>query len=87
MFRYDDTQWENIHYNDEVETYSNNRSEPFREYIQKIYDNQLPDEVYLVTGQWNAFCKAFEHLGYTVEPVVDTTAKLYRAVKNEEVTQ
>ncbi len=85
--RYDDTQWENIHYNDEVETYSNNRSEPFREYIQKIYDNQLPDEVYLVTGQWNAFCKAFEHLGYTVEPVVDTTAKLYRAVKNEEVTQ
>lgn len=79
--RYDASQWENIVYNDEIETYSNNRSDPFEEYIQNTYNNELPDEVYLVTGQWNAFCKAFEHLGYTVEPVVDTTAKLYRAVK------
>ncbi|MBD5470188.1 MAG: glycosyltransferase family 39 protein [Lachnospiraceae bacterium] len=87
--RYDEAQWENIVYNDEIETYSHNRSEPFQEYIRKVYDDELPDEVYLVTGQWNAFCKAFEHLGYTVEPVVDTTAKLYRAVKRtpEEMTQ
>lgn len=85
--RYDETQWENIVYNDEIETYSHNRSEPFQEFICKAYDDDLPDEVYLVTGQWNAFCKAFEHLGYRVEPVVDTTAKLYRAVKDEEMAQ
>lgn len=85
--RYDGAQWENIVYNDEIESYSHNRPDTWQEYILKIYDNELPDEVYLVTGQWNAFCKAFEHLGYTVEPVVDTTAKLYHMTKNEEMTQ
>lgn len=80
--RYDAAQWENIAYNDEIETYSHNRAEPFQEYICKVYNNELPDKVYLVTGQWNAFCKAFEHLGYKVEPVVDTTAKLYLCSKN-----
>ncbi|MCD8039695.1 MAG: glycosyltransferase family 39 protein [Lachnospiraceae bacterium] len=81
--RYDETQWENIVYNDELETYSHNKSETWQEYILKIYDGELPDEVYLVTNEWNAFCRAFEHLGYTAEPVVDTTAKLYHMVKAE----
>lgn len=85
--RYEESQWENIVYNDELETYSNNRNEPFQEYLRRIYDNQLPDEVYLVTGQWNSFCKAFVHLGYTVEPVVDSTAKLYHAEKDGETAQ
>lgn len=85
--RYEESQWENIIYNDELETYSNNRNEPFQEYLRRVYNNQLPDEVYLVTGQWNSFCKAFEYLGYTMEPVVDTTAKLYHAVKDGETVQ
>lgn len=85
--RYEDAQWENIVYNDEIESYSHNRSDTWQEYILKVYGHELPDEVYLVTGQWNAFCKAFEHLGYTVEPVVDTTAKLYHMTKNEEMAQ
>lgn len=76
--RYDEAQWKNIVYNDEIETFSHNRSDTWQEYILKLYDGELPGEVYLVTNEWNAFCRAFEHLGYTAEPVVDTTAKLYR---------
>lgn len=79
--RYDEAQWENIVYNDEIESYSHNRSDTWQEYILKVYGDELPDEVYLVTGQWNAFCKAFEHLGYTAEPVVDTTAKMYHMIR------
>lgn len=79
--RYDEAQWENIIYNDEIETFSHNKSETWQEYILKIYNGTLPDEVYLVTNEWNAFCRAFEHLGYTAEPVVDTTAKLYHMVR------
>lgn len=75
--RYDESQWENIAYNDVLETHLYDDSETFQEYISKVYGGRLPDEVYLVTGQWNAFSRAFEDLGYTVDPIVDTNAKLY----------
>ena len=43
--------------------------------------SSILDELYLVTGQWNDFVDAFVELGYEVEPVVDTTAKLYRLTR------
>ena len=46
-------------------------------YLEKVYEQQLPDELYLVTGQWNAFVDTFVELGYEVEPIVDINAKLY----------
>ncbi len=81
--RYDEEMWENITYNDEIETYANDDKEIWEEYLSEIYGDELPSEIYLVTNDWNAFCRAFEDLGYTVEPVVDTTAKLYYVYMEE----
>ncbi|MDE7273200.1 MAG: glycosyltransferase family 39 protein [Lachnospiraceae bacterium] len=78
---YDESQWENIVYNDEVEDYSANSTQVWKDYLNKVYDSQIPDELYLVTGQWNAFVDTFVELGYEVEPMVDTTAELYHLTK------
>lgn len=74
---YDEAQWENILYNDEVETFSTNDTQVWKDYLDRIYNGALPDEMYLVTNAWNTFVDAFVELGYDVEPVVDTTAELY----------
>lgn len=79
--QYDEAQWENIVYNDVVETYSTNDPEVWKQYLHSVYGDRLPDELYLVTGQWNAFVDTFEELGYHVEAVVDGTAKLYKMTK------
>ena len=72
---------ENIIYNDQVETYSANNTQIWKDYLNNVYENNIPDELYLVTGQWNAFVDTFVELGYEVTPVVDTTAKLYKMTK------
>ena len=79
--KYDESQWENIIYNDQVETYSANNTQIWKDYLNNVYENNIPDELYLVTGQWNAFVDTFVELGYEVTPVVDTTAKLYKMTK------
>lgn len=81
--KYDESQWENIVYNDEVDTGNKGDDTPeiWKDYLHHVYGEKLPDELYLVTGQWNAFVDAFVELGYEVEPVVDTTAKLYKMTK------
>ncbi|MDE5697175.1 MAG: glycosyltransferase family 39 protein [Lachnospiraceae bacterium] len=79
--QYDEQQWENIIYNDEVETYSASGTQVWKDYLDEVYRGQIPDELYLVTGQWNDFVDAFEELGYEVEPMVDTTAKLYHMTR------
>ncbi len=80
--RYDESQWEHILYNDEVETYSAQGTQVWQDYLNRTYSGQLPEELYLVTGQWNDFVDAFVELGYDVEPVADTTAKLYYMKRN-----
>jgi hypothetical protein len=74
---YDETQWENIEYNDKVETYSEKDIQVWYDYLNETYNGNIPDEMYVVTGQWNTLVDTFVELGYSVEPVVDTTAKLY----------
>ena len=78
---YDESQWENIRYNDVVETFSARGTQVWKDYLDTVYSGDVPDELYLVTGQWNDFVDAFVELGYEVEPVVDTTAKLYRLTR------
>ncbi|MDE6364264.1 MAG: glycosyltransferase family 39 protein [Lachnospiraceae bacterium] len=75
--QYTESQWEKIVYNDEVETYAATDTQTWKAYLEKVYRHQLPDELYLVTGQWNAFVDTFIELGYEVEPIVDINAKLY----------
>lgn len=74
---YDESQWDNIVYNDEVESYSADGTQVWQDYLDSVYGGQIPDELYLVTGQWNEFVDAFVEMGYEVEPVVDINAKLY----------
>lgn len=75
--QYAESLWDKIRYNDEVETYAATDTQTWKAYLDKVYDHQLPEELYLVTGQWNAFVDAFVELGYEVEPIVDINAKLY----------
>jgi hypothetical protein len=49
----------------------------WKEYLNSVYGDELPSEIYVVTGQWNTLVDTFVELGYSVEPVVDTTAELY----------
>lgn len=74
---YDESQWEKILYNDEIETFSTNDTQVWKDYLNRIYNGSLPDEMYLVTNAWNTFVDAFVELGYDVESMVDTTAELY----------
>lgn len=78
---YDESQWENIIYNDDPDTIDADDTQGWTDYLNRVYNNALPDELYLVTGQWNEFVDTFVGLGYDVETVVDTTAKLYRMKK------
>jgi hypothetical protein len=79
--QYDESKWENIVYNDKVETYSANDTQTWKEYLNSVYTDGIPDEIYVVTGQWNTLVDTFVELGYNVEPVVDTTAELYLMTK------
>lgn len=81
---YEESQWDNVIYNDEIEPYeTGGGTQVWMDYLQRVYGGRIPDELYLVTGQWNAFVDAFVDLGYEVEPVVDTTAKLYYMKRND----
>lgn len=83
--KYDESQWEHIIYNDEVEPYeAEDGTQVWKDYLQRVYEGRVPDELYLATGQWNDLVRTFEELGYEVEPVVDSTAKLYHIVKKQE---
>lgn len=81
--KYEENQWSNIISNETVETYSADDTLVWIEYLNQIYNNEIPKQLYLVTGQWNTLTDAFVELGYDVEPVVDTTAKLYLVEKVE----
>ena len=74
---------EKIAYNDELETYhAGNDTKQWKEYLDREYQGKIPQQLFVVTGQWNGLVDTFVELGYHVEAVVDTTAKLYYMEKN-----
>lgn len=75
--QYSEDKWDNITPNMELETYSANETWQWRELLNKDYGDTLPDMMYVVTGQWNELVDTFVELGYEVDPIVDTNAKLY----------
>ncbi len=84
---YDETQWENVSWNDDIAPDSADSVGVWQKYIYETYDGELPDELYFVTGQYNEFVEAFEKLGYDADDEVDTTAKLYHMVYNPDKPQ
>jgi hypothetical protein len=79
--QYDESKWENIEYNDKIDTYTEDDTAIWKEYLNSVYTDGIPDEIYVVTGQWNTLVDTFVELGYNVEPIVDTTAELYLMTK------
>lgn len=77
---YEESQWEKIYANMELETY-NASTEEYIALLNKVYGKALPDELLIVTGQWNDLMDAVEELGYQVDAIVDINAKLYKVHK------
>lgn len=66
-----------------METYhAGNDTKQWKEYLDREYQGKIPQQLFVVTGQWNGLVDTFVELGYHVEAVVDTTAKLYYMEKN-----
>ena len=80
--RYDESQWENIIYNDDPETIAADDMQGWMDYLNRVYHGAIPNKLYLVTGRWNELVDTFVELGYDVEPLVDTTAELYLVRKS-----
>ena len=75
---YTESQWENVYCSQNLDSlrYSNKQWVEFLE--TDVYQQGLPDELYVVSGQRDTIVIALESIGYNVEPVVDTTAKMYK---------
>jgi hypothetical protein len=75
--QYTESTWDNIWCNENLDSLDYN-DEEWIEYLEDyIYTNGLPDKIYVVSGQKDTIVDALEDYGYTVEPVVDATAKLF----------
>lgn len=74
---YDEQKWEHIYCSQNLESldYSD---EEWLEFLQtEVYPDGLPKKLYVVSGQLDTIASALQDYGYQVEPVVDTTAKLF----------
>lgn len=75
--QYTEDSWKEIYSNQNLASldYSN---EEWVSYLEEVvYPEGLPQELYVVSGQRDTIVNALENYGYHVEPVVDTTAKLF----------
>ena len=75
---YNDSQWNNLYCSQNLESLGYS-TEQWKDFLEtEVYPQGLPSELYVVSGQRDTIVLALEKLGYTVEPVVDTTAKMFR---------
>jgi hypothetical protein len=78
---YSETMWDNVWCNENLDSldYSD---EEWIDYLEKdVYPEGIPDRLYVVSGQYDTIVVALESYGYSVEPIVDTTAKMYLLTK------
>jgi uncharacterized membrane protein len=74
---YTEDTWNNVWCDENEDTLDFN-SEEWIEYLETVvYPDGLPDKLYVVLGQKHMAVTALEDYGYNVEPVVDSTAKLF----------
>jgi uncharacterized membrane protein len=78
---YSETMWDNVWCNENLDSldYSD---EEWIDYLEKdVYPEGIPDRLYVISGQYDTIVVALESYGYSVEPIVDTTAKMYLLTK------
>ena len=74
---YEESKWQYLYTCQNLDTMSFN-NEQWIEYLENtVYPEGLPQKLYVVSGQKDTVVNALESVGYKVEPVVDTTAKLF----------
>jgi hypothetical protein len=75
--KYTEDTWNNVWCNENLDSLDYN-DEEWIEYLEEnVYKDGLPSKIYVVSGQRDTIVNALEDYGYSVEPVVDTTAKLF----------
>lgn len=75
--RYSEADWDNVYCNLNLDSLSYS-DELWIEYLKRdVYTGEIPQRLYVVSGQRDTVVNALESIGYTVTPVVDTTAKLF----------
>jgi len=78
---FDESLWNNINclVDASVSLYS---TEEMAEYIvDNVYNSQMPESIFVVTGDYQTLMQAFEQLGYQSELVVDSTSNMYYVYK------
>lgn len=74
---YDESKWENIYCSQNLDSLSYSNEEWMEFLTTEVYPDGLPERLYVVSGQYDTIVRFLEDYGYHVEPVVDTTAKLF----------
>jgi hypothetical protein len=74
---YTEEAWDNVWCNENLESLDYSNDEWISYLEDNVYQEGLPDKIYVVSGQHDTIVNALENYGYSVEPVVDTTAKLF----------
>lgn len=69
--------WEHLISNQNLESLSFNNEEWISYLETEVYQEGLPEQLYVVSGQHDTIVNALESIGYTVDPIVDTTTKMF----------
>ncbi len=85
--QYSEEVWDNIYCNQNLESLDYSKAYWITYLEENIYTDGLPEKLYVVSGQWDTIVSALEKYGYSVEPVVDTTAKLFLLTAPEEAAE
>jgi hypothetical protein len=74
---YSEDAWNNVWCDENLEALDYSSDEWMVYLRENVYPDGIPDKMYIVSGQLDLSVKALQDYGYNVEPVVDSTAKMY----------
>jgi hypothetical protein len=81
---YTEQTWDNVWCNENLESLDYSNAEWITYLEENVYTDGLPDKIYVVSGQHDTIVTALEKYGYSVEAVVDSTAKLFLLTANAQ---
>ena len=75
--QYTESDWDKLYTSQNLDTMKF-QNDQWIEYLNNtVYPDGIPKKLYVVSGQRDTIVNALESIGYQVESVVDTTAKLF----------
>jgi hypothetical protein len=69
--------WNNVWCNENLDSLDYSDYEWIEYLEENVYKDGLPEKIYIVSAQHDTIVNALENYGYSVEPIVDSTAKLF----------